>query len=253
MFVSATIATLAVALFMPQFSLSQGRLTQVEAAATTQRFIEGVVIRNHDGDTITVKLDNGKEENVRLLGIDTAEIAQGKWGARAREYTRSVVGGKRVRIVFDVQERDRYGRLLAYVYTSGNRFLNLELMEQGYAMLLTYPPNVAHTVEFRTAQIEAQAKKLNIWGKDGLGESPHDFRHHGEKAPARLHKSGIKVATVNKIITKRPATSLHSVSLDSHTGRYHEVGCRYFGGKNAKTLTLEEAQNLNGVPCKICH
>ena len=67
-----------------------------------------------------------------------------------------------MRLKTDVTARDRYGRLLAYVYV-GRTFVNLELMNQGNAMLLIYPPNVDHAEEFRAAQERARAAGLGIW------------------------------------------------------------------------------------------
>lgn len=118
-----------------------------------------------DGDTI--KLTNG--ERVRYIGINTPETKHPvkgvePFGHEASEANRRLVEGKQVRLEFDVQRRDRFGRLLAYVYLMDGTFINLELVRQGYAQVATYPPNVKHQAEFLEAQREARTAKRGLWG-----------------------------------------------------------------------------------------
>jgi len=102
------------------------------------------VVRVVDGDTIIVDL-NGAEERVRLIGIDTPESVHPdkeknvEYGQIASAFTKDMLEGKQVHLEFDVQERDQYGRLLAYVYLNGEMF-NKILLEQGHATVVTYPP-----------------------------------------------------------------------------------------------------------------
>lgn len=134
------------------------------------------VLSNHDGDTLTVKID-GKKEKVRLLGIDTAEMQQGYWGKEARKFTYELTKGKTVRLETDVQERDQYGRILAYVYI-GNTFLNKVLLDEGYAQVLTYSPNVKYVDMFTAAQRTAREAGKGIWDQNNrLKESPKEFRN----------------------------------------------------------------------------
>ena len=150
----------------------------------------GRVVKVADGDTITIMTPAGKER-IRFLGIDAPEKAQAPWGPRARDVLREMVMGKEVRIEQDVEARDRYGRVLGYVYV-GNRFVNLELVRSGLAMLYTSPPNVAHTHEFQQAQSEARQAGRGIWSPtDGLTESPYEYRHHGKKPPRRIGQDGL--------------------------------------------------------------
>lgn len=110
------------------------------------------VVRVVDGDTIVINY-NGVEEKVRMIGIDTPESVHPdsenntEGGVTAAEYTRSMLEGQKVSLEFDVQERDMYGRLLAYVYLDGVMF-NKTLLEKGYAVISTYPPNVKYVDEF---------------------------------------------------------------------------------------------------------
>ena len=100
--------------------------------------ITGRVVKVADGDTITIMTPAGKER-IRFLGIDAPEKAQTPWGPRARQFLSDLVMGKDVRVEQDVELRDRYGRVLGYVYI-GNRFANLELVKAGLSMLYTSPP-----------------------------------------------------------------------------------------------------------------
>ena len=111
-----------------------------------------------DGDTIRVRL-GGREERVRYIGVDTPETVkpgtpvQCFGQARERVQRATVVRAGTVRLVFDAERRDRYGRLLAYVYREPDGlFVNAELVRRGYAQPLTIPPNVAHAAEFRRAR-----------------------------------------------------------------------------------------------------
>jgi micrococcal nuclease len=112
------------------------------------------VVRVVDGDTIRVALPSG-EEAVRYIGIDTPESV--KPGApvecfakKASAFNARLVDGERVKLVYDVERRDRYGRLLAYVYrVRDGLFVNAELVRRGFATVATFPPNVRHEREFR--------------------------------------------------------------------------------------------------------
>lgn len=127
------------------------------------------VVRVVDGDTIVVRLDGG-EERVRLLGIDTPESVDPRspvecFGKEAAAHTASLLPvGTPVRLVRDVEARDRYDRLLAYVYrVDDGTFVNLRLVEDGYAAVLTYPPNVAHADEFVAAASQAREAGRGLW------------------------------------------------------------------------------------------
>lgn len=137
------------------------------------------VSRVVDGDTL--KLSNN--ERVRLIGVDTPEVHQssklmrdarksGKdvseiqaLGARASTFTKSLCEGKKVRLEFDVERRDRYGRTLAYVYLEDGTFVNAKIIEEGYAQVMTIPPNVKHADLFLKAQKEARESGRGLWKK----------------------------------------------------------------------------------------
>lgn len=163
------------------------------AAPVSAETLRGKVIKVADGDTLTILVD-GAKERIRLVGIDTPEKKQVPWGPRASAFTQKLVMGKEVRVETDVEPRDRYGRVLGYVYV-GKTFVNLELVRQGYAMLYTSPPNVTHTDEFVAAQREAREAGRNIWSpRDGLTQTPYEYRHKGKKPPKKIGQEGLPAA-----------------------------------------------------------
>lgn len=124
----------------------------------------GTVSRVIDGDTFVL----ASGERVRLIGIDTPETVHPTrgvepYGRQASDFAKSLLGGKRVRLVYDVEPRDRYGRLLAYVYLPDGTFVNAELVKRGYAQMATFPPNVRHVETFRSLQREAREAGRGLW------------------------------------------------------------------------------------------
>jgi micrococcal nuclease len=136
-----------------------------------------LVARAVDGDTL--KLENG--ERIRLIGIDTPEMHESAklyrdskksgqdlktiqaLGKRAYEFTRDLVEGKRVRLEFDAEKHDKYKRLLAYVYLKDGTFVNAEIVKQGYASLMTYPPNIRYVDTFKKLYQEARENNRGLW------------------------------------------------------------------------------------------
>lgn len=137
-----------------------------ESGAPAARALEGRVVRVVDGDTIHVQLGD-RREKVRYIGMDTPEsvkpgtpvqcFAKAASAANAR-----LVDGRRVRLELDAEERDRYGRLLAYVYV-GRVFVNAELVRRGFAVQLTIPPNVRYADRFRTLARDAREHGRGLW------------------------------------------------------------------------------------------
>lgn len=124
----------------------------------------GLVTKVVDGDTIRVLLD-GKEEKVRYIGIDAPEstTTQELFGKEATKFNAQLVRGQIVELYRDVSETDRYGRLLRYVVTN-SVFVNLKLIEEGYATAVTYPPDVACAVIFQQAERTARLLGKGLWG-----------------------------------------------------------------------------------------
>lgn len=211
----------------------------------------GTCVAAYDGDTITVRI-NGKLEKIRLLGIDTPEMGQQPWGTKARDYTRSLVVGKQVRVETDVQQRDQYRRLLAYVYV-GDTFLNEAIIRSGHAMLLTYPPNVAKTDVLTRAQTAARNEGKGVWNPSApLTQSPRDYRHK----PSYTRGQDLTIARQPKAKAQspsRPQAASGQVSLNVNSLKYHEPSCRYYDCKNCEPMGLGDAQTRGGVAGKCCH
>ncbi|MBF0386495.1 MAG: thermonuclease family protein [Candidatus Omnitrophica bacterium] len=138
------------------------------------------VARVVDGDTF--KLADGRR--VRLLGIDTPEMHESNkllrdasrsgqdveiikgLGRKACEYVRPLIEGRKVRLEFDIEKIDKYGRLLAYVYLEDGRFLNRLIIANGYAAPLSIPPNIKHADEFKELFKAARKAHLGLWAED---------------------------------------------------------------------------------------
>lgn len=118
-----------------------------------------------DGDTIEVQM-GGQSWRVRYILINAPEAGE-PFGPAATAANRALVEGATVTLVQDVSETDRFGRLLRYVYLPDGRFVNGELVRQGYAQLATFPPDVAQEAAIRAAQQEAIAAGRGIWGAGG--------------------------------------------------------------------------------------
>ena len=142
-----------------------------------------VVRRAVDGDTLDVVLlrDDGTAsattERIRLIGIDTPETKRPDtpvecFGRKASAATAALLpDATPVRLERDVEERDRYGRLLAYVFrASDGLFVNHELVRTGFAASYPYPPNVSYADDFRDAANAARAAGVGLWGACG---DPH--------------------------------------------------------------------------------
>ena len=145
----------------------------------------GDVVRTVDGDTIYVRIGSGVEK-VRYIGIDTPEVhhptrGEEPGGREATEVNRRLLGEGPVRLETDVQLRDRYGRLLAYVWArhpdGGELMVNAELVRLGYAAVMTVPPNVRHAALFRRLAAEARERHRGLWAEP-LPE-PRDIQPKG--------------------------------------------------------------------------
>ena len=139
------------------------------AAGRTVLPTEASVRRVVDGDTI--ELSDGRL--VRYIGVDAPESRRqvgGQWvedpepfSREATAFNRQQVEGRRVRLEYDAQTHDRFGRLLAYVYV-GETMINASLLEAGVAQPLTIPPNVRYAERFRALAKQARAEGRGVWG-----------------------------------------------------------------------------------------
>jgi micrococcal nuclease len=148
----------------------------------------GEVTRVVDGDTIEVKITGrvdgpgagdtrvGGSYDVRLIGIDTPESVKPNspvecFGREASAAAKALLEGSDVKLVKDVEETDRYARLLRYVYL-GHELANARLVVNGYAAAYTYPPNVRHSELFVALQREASREQRGLWSPETCSGEP---------------------------------------------------------------------------------
>ena len=124
-----------------------------------------------DGDTFWIDDGSDKGVKVRLIGVDapesrntgTKEIAY--FGREASDYLTRLIGGKKVRLEYDAGRFDRYGRTLAYVFLEDGTFVNAKLVRDGYATIMTVPPNVKYADTFLKLERKARKQKRGMWGE----------------------------------------------------------------------------------------
>lgn len=124
------------------------------------------VLRVVDGDTVELSGGIGK---ARLIGVDTPEVYGGVecFGREASAYAKRQLDGKRVRFVVGRDERDRYGRVLVYLWLADGRSFNALLVARGYAQPLTIPPNDEYADSFLALSRRARGRSAGLWGRSG--------------------------------------------------------------------------------------
>ncbi len=208
-------------------------------------YIKATVTRVVDGDTIRVDI-NGKEEAVRLIGVDTPETVKPNhpvepYGKEASEFTKKKLTGKTVYLETDLEERDRYQRLLAYVWLEKpnginnqeirEKMFNAILLREGYGQLLTVPPNVKYSDYFTEYQKEARENNRGLWG---LQET--DENNNNEPAAEPI--------TANRYIGNKNTRKFHLPTCTS-LDKMSEANKVYFNER-------QEALDANFVPCGNC-
>jgi micrococcal nuclease len=150
------IIVLVVLYIVDMMNLSQSEEKNADVSSDTHHVTHIV-----DGDTFDIETG----ERVRMIGMDTPE--RGKpYYAEATAHLKSLIEDKDVVLKRDVSENDRYGRLLRHVYV-GEQWVNKTMIEDGYARLVTYPPDVAHVQDFKEAETRARETESGIWSIDG--------------------------------------------------------------------------------------
>ena len=125
-----------------------------------------------DGDTFWIYNGTDEGEKIRLIGVDAPESRkvfkkeEGYYGKESKIYLTNLLKGKRVKLEYDVRRKDQYGRTLAYVYLQDGTFVNAELVKNGYAMVMTVPPNVKNADLFVKLQREARENNRGLWANE---------------------------------------------------------------------------------------
>lgn len=138
--------------FLLSVLVSCNKAADTSESATTaadqkpQGLVPAEVVNVVDGDTIDVRLERGKEERVRFILVDTPETVHPKkgeepFGREASDFTKRALSDQEVNLKFGIQERDKYGRILAYVYLKDGTMINELLLEKGLARVVIFPPN----------------------------------------------------------------------------------------------------------------
>jgi micrococcal nuclease len=176
-------------------------LTALSEAALASSLFR--VRRVSDGDTIV--LADGRR--VRYIGINAPEVAKAdgpaeRFGPEARAFNQALVHEKEVRLAFDREKYDQYGRVLAYVFLKDNTFVNAELVKSGCAYCLSQSPNTKYDSLLLSLQQEAMAKRVGMWGT--YPNKPGPFL--GNRRSKRFHQMtcpfGSTTAPKNRIIFK---------------------------------------------------
>jgi micrococcal nuclease len=124
-----------------------------------------------DGDTFWIDDGSKKGVKIRLIGVDAPESrnsgnkVKAYYGNEASEYLCGLIGGKKVRLEYDVDRLDQYDRTLAYVYLEDGTFVNANLLKNGYAMIMTVPPNVKYADTFLKLSQKARKQKKGLYGR----------------------------------------------------------------------------------------
>lgn len=208
------------------------------------------VIKHVDGDTIGIRFLDGREEKVRFIGVNCPEstIRLDPYGKEASAYTKSKLLGKTVYVEKDVSERDKYGRLLRYVWLDipndineneiRQKMFNAVLLTNGYAQAATYPPDVKYVDYFKKFERGSREADKGLWGID-------------------LSKTSVNAETNyktdNKVVQKKEAQYVGSAKSD----KYHSLSCKWAKkisqSNEVYFKTREEAKSRGYTACKVCN
>lgn len=150
--------------------------TYLNPADKKDKYIYYNVKKVVDGDTFWVDDGSPKGLKIRLIGVDAPESKNSRtkemayFGRESSDYLTSLIAGRKVRLEYDVGQFDKYGRTLAYVYLEDGTFVNATLVKNGYATVMTVPPNVKYADTFLKLERKARNQKRGLW-RD-IGYSP---------------------------------------------------------------------------------
>lgn len=139
---------------------------------------DATVVKVVDGDTIDI-LKNNNKERIRLLGINTPETVDPRksvqcFGEQASNKAKELLENKSIKMESDPTQgdKDKYGRLLRYIYLENGTFVNLVLIQEGFAYEYTYDTPYKFQKEFKAAQKNAEAQKKGLWGIENCSLTP---------------------------------------------------------------------------------
>jgi micrococcal nuclease len=197
-----------------------------------KRSSESFVFWDLHRDTIEVEPAIDGEEEVRLIGVDTPETKDPEediepYGPEASKYTSTELEGEKVELEFDIERRDQYGRVLAYVYPMGEDMFNKDLLELGYAQVYTVSPNDKYDGKFEEAQEEAMDDDIGIWGLS-----------RNEQCKLADRGNGIGEGTPQCMSRQQPAPEPQPAPAPAPTGR--DLDCADFDSEGEAQAVLED-------------
>ncbi|MHB1334474.1 MAG: thermonuclease family protein [Candidatus Humimicrobiaceae bacterium] len=218
--------------------------TILESTTTTLESEIVKCIKITDGDTIVIEDSAGKQYKVRYIGMDTPEQGD-PYYEEATEANKNLVLDKEIRMVKDVSGTDKYGRLLRYIYV-GDMFVNAYLLSEGFAQILTIPPDVKYADEFLKLQQEARENNKGLWGIE-------ETTITAEQTTTTVAETTTSIS--EETTTTKPDNEYFVGSKNSDV--YHYPDC--VSAKKIKPENLiifnsvEEAKAAGYRPCKNCN
>ncbi len=237
--------------------------------------LEAKVIEVIDAATIIVSYD-GHSSSCLYIGVSAPESENplSPTSLEARKFNENLVEGKNVRLEFDEQKYDKYGRLLAYVYCD-DVFVNAEVIRQGYGSVMIISPNTRHAEYFLKLESEAREAKRGLWAGSVAVKVPAQDAVSLEEQIAiitrKIDELSSKIDRLIEIIktqlgisptveqekTEKGTGSTESqndqmVYITASGKKYHKLGCRYLMGKYSG-VTVEEAKGKGLEPCSLCY
>ena len=233
------------------------KTTVTEITEVEEEFEEVICTRVIDGDTIEIKDSTGKTFKVRYIGIDTPENGD-NYFKEAKAANEKLVLDKTIKMYKDVSETDGYDRLLRYVYF-GTVFVNAYLVENGFAMASTYPPDVEHSDYFAELQNTAQSNNLGFWG---IEVTETTVQATETTAQETTSETSAETTATETTVTETTVTETTQQSSGYFVGSknsdvYHYPDCT--SAKKIKPANLitfnsiEEAKAAGYRPCKNCN
>lgn len=211
-----------------------------------------------DGDTIRIKY-NGSSEKVRLLLVDTPEtnhetLGEQPYGPEAKEFTKQLLAGqKTVHLEFDVSYRDKYKRLLAYVYTTDGISVQEQLLENGLARVAyIYDPNTKHVDWFKSIQKTAQKSALGIWSvEDYVTNRGYDKEVYYEATKEKTGTVNVQQEPANETTPSDDCEIKGNINAKGNK-IYHMPGQKNYDNTVAEEMfcTAEDAEAAGFVPAK---
>lgn len=217
----------------------------------------GTVTRVVDGDTAVITLASGASEKVRFIGIDTPESTtqHEPYGEEASAYTKRVLAGRTVYLETDAELRDRYGRLLAYIWLEQpvsesdaevrTKMFNARLALDGFAQQMTYPPNVKYVENFAVYVREAREAGRGLWGLGSTSSAPAPSPAPPAPSSGGSAGSGSSGGAAPAYIGNR------------NTKKFHYPSCSSVGDMNPANkvplATRQQAVAGGYIPCKRCN